>query len=343
MAEYRRALELKPDNANVHNNLGIALITRRDLDGAIAAYRRALELEPDYPEAHNNLGNALCNRGDLDGAVAAYRRALELRPDYANAHNNLGVALSERGDLVGAIAEFRRAVELRPDAGPHANLGDALKARGDLVGALAEYRRALELKPDWTALAQELRRCERLVELDGRLEAILRGEAKSGNPAETIEFALLCLMYKHRNAAAARLFTQAFADEPDLARDMNAQHRYNAVCAAVLSSSGQGNDATSLDDTECARLRQQALDWLRADLTAWIDQLGRASRDPNAESAAKLRAAVLRTLLHWQKDPDLANVRNAEALAHLPDAEREAWGKLWAEVANVVNSAAESR
>ena len=51
------------------------------LDEAVACYRRALELKPDYAEAHNNLGNALKDQGKLDEAVACYRRALELKPD----------------------------------------------------------------------------------------------------------------------------------------------------------------------------------------------------------------------------------------------------------------------
>ena len=61
------------------------------LDEAIACYRRALELKPDYAVAHNNLGNALKDQGKLDEAAACYRRALELKPDYAAAHNNLGM------------------------------------------------------------------------------------------------------------------------------------------------------------------------------------------------------------------------------------------------------------
>ena len=55
------------------------------LDEAVACYRRALELKPDYAEAHNNLGNALKDQGKLDEAVACYRRALELKPDFAEA------------------------------------------------------------------------------------------------------------------------------------------------------------------------------------------------------------------------------------------------------------------
>ena len=71
----------------------IALKDQGKLDEAVACYRRALELKPDYAEAHNNLGNALKDQGKLDEAVACYRRALELKPDFAEAHNNLGNAL----------------------------------------------------------------------------------------------------------------------------------------------------------------------------------------------------------------------------------------------------------
>ena len=58
-----------------------------------------LELKPDFAEAHNNLGNAFMDQGKLDEAIACYRRALELKPDFAEAHNNLGIALKDQGKL----------------------------------------------------------------------------------------------------------------------------------------------------------------------------------------------------------------------------------------------------
>ena len=67
------------------------------LDEAAACCRKALELMPAHAEIHNNLGNALREQGKLDEAVACYRRALELNPNYAEAHNNLGVALRTKG------------------------------------------------------------------------------------------------------------------------------------------------------------------------------------------------------------------------------------------------------
>ncbi len=59
------------------------------LDEAVACYRRALQLKPDYAEAHSNLGNALKDQGKLDEAVACYRRALQLKPDLDTGYSNL--------------------------------------------------------------------------------------------------------------------------------------------------------------------------------------------------------------------------------------------------------------
>ena len=127
IAHYRKALEIKPDNAEAHDNLGIALAGRGQVDEAIAHYRKALEIKPDFAEAHNNLGIALAGRGQLDEAIAQYRKALEIKPDFAEAHHNLGAALAGRGQLDEAIAHYRKALEIKPDyAEAHNNLGIAL-------------------------------------------------------------------------------------------------------------------------------------------------------------------------------------------------------------------------
>ena len=138
------ALELKPDYAEAHNNLGVAFEDQGKLDEAVACYRRALELKPDYAEAHNNLGDALQGQGKLDEAVACYRRALELKPDYPEAHNNLGNALKDQGKLDEAVACYHRALELKPDyAEAHVNRALAWLLDGGLATRLAGVRMAV--------------------------------------------------------------------------------------------------------------------------------------------------------------------------------------------------------
>ena len=149
-ASYRRALQIKPDFAMAHNNLGNALQDRGQHNDAVASYRRALEIKPDYAEAHYNIGFILKDLGQLDDAVASYRRALEIKPDYAEAHLNLGAAQQDLGRLEEAVVSYRRALEAKPnDAKAHNNLGVALQELGQIDNAVASYRRALEIKPDY--------------------------------------------------------------------------------------------------------------------------------------------------------------------------------------------------
>ena len=134
---------------------------------------------------------------------------------------------------------------------------------------------------------------------------------------------------------ATRLWAEALDADPELANDLQAAHRYNAACAAALAAAGQGEDAAKLDDKEKVRLRKQALDWLRADLTLRTKQL---ESGPPAD-----RAAAQWALRHWQKDPDLTGIRDQEALEKLPAEERAACAKLWADVAALLKKAAEER
>src|SRR5262249_52830376 len=137
--------------------------------------------------------------------------------------------------------------------------------------ALASLRRGHELgsrTPGWPhPSARWVQECERLVELDSRLPAILSGKERLTSPAEQARCAWLCQQPSRRlYGASARLYQQALAAQPSLAGDLRAGHRYDAACAAVLAGCGQGNDAGKLDAAERDRWRRQALDWLRADL-----------------------------------------------------------------------------
>jgi len=150
IAQYGKALETAPDDAEARNNLGSALFKKGELNEAIAQYRKALELKPDYADARNNLGNALKQKGDLEGAIAQYRKALENDPDYANAHLNLGVALAQNGQMEEAVAQYHKALEINPgSAEAHNNLGVVLLSQARMEEAIAQYRKALEIDPDY--------------------------------------------------------------------------------------------------------------------------------------------------------------------------------------------------
>ncbi len=84
----------------------------RDVPGAIASFTRAVELDPQFAEAHNNLGVYLLQSGNTDSAIQHLRAAVALSPSWAKAHLNLGDALRANRGFDQAIAELQRALQL---------------------------------------------------------------------------------------------------------------------------------------------------------------------------------------------------------------------------------------
>ena len=92
-----------------------------------------------------------------------------------------------------------------------------------------------------------------------------------------------------------------------------------------------GTHLRTLDDKKRVGFRRQARDWLSADLAAWGRLL---EKEPD-----KIRPVLAKTMGHWQQDTDLAGIRDPNALAKLPEAERPEWQKLWTEVADLLAKA----
>jgi tetratricopeptide (TPR) repeat protein/serine/threonine protein kinase len=370
IAEYREAIRLKEDYPQAQNNLGLALKDKGDLDGAIAAFREAIQTKDSFPNAymaHSNLGSALRAKGcigdaitafresirinpdyadahyglgnayfpkRLDDAIAEYREAIRINPDYAMAYNNLGNSLAMKGELEGAIAEFRRALQINKDLfEAHCNLGSALQLTGLLKEAIVEYREAVRVDKNNAEAQENLRQAEQLGRLDERLPAVLQGKDKAKDADESLGFAQLCERpYRQKYAAAAGFYKEAFAAKPSLADDNRGLHRYDAACVAAQAGCGQGTDADKLDDKERACLRRQALDWSRGQLEFAGHVL---------DKTPDVAPALVGAMQHWLDDSDFAGVRGPEALAKLPEDERQQWQKLWIAVSYLLKRAQE--
>jgi hypothetical protein len=133
---------------------------------------------------------------------------------------------------------------------------------------------------------------------------------------------------QQRYAAAARWYAEVFTAHPQLLAGPPTDHRYRAACAAVHAGCGQGRDADNFDEQSRAGLRRQALDWLRADLTARRRLLG--------QEPGKADPTVAHDLQGWLWDTQFARVRGPDHLGWLPEAEQQAWQKLWADVADTL-------
>ncbi len=158
VASYSKALQIKPDYAEAHSNLGNALSDFGKHEEAIASLNKALQLKPDFAEAHYNLGKALNNLGKHEESIASYTKSLQIKPDFAKAHNNLGVALRALGKHEEAIASYTKALLIKPEyAEAHNNLGNVLKNLGKHEEAIASYSKALQIKPDYAEAKSQKR------------------------------------------------------------------------------------------------------------------------------------------------------------------------------------------
>jgi tetratricopeptide (TPR) repeat protein len=128
---FLKATELKPENPESHNNLGLAYSYFGMMDKAIEQYKTAVHIKDDT-SMDTNLGNAYEQVKDYPDAVETYNHALALNPSNASAHCNLGYALMQMGRVPDAIGEFIKAVELDPVNMPQArmDLNEALKIEG---------------------------------------------------------------------------------------------------------------------------------------------------------------------------------------------------------------------
>ena len=149
IAEWEKALTMSPEDAEVHNNLGVALAGVGKFDEAIAHYQKALVTRPDSADVHNNIGRALTAEGKFEEAIGHYQKALVTAPTSGEIHNNLGFALLRKGDLDEAIGHLQMALVDEPAFGEaHYNLGVALVQKGRLDEAITHYQKALATDPD---------------------------------------------------------------------------------------------------------------------------------------------------------------------------------------------------
>jgi predicted O-linked N-acetylglucosamine transferase (SPINDLY family) len=68
--------------------MGIALNDKGDSEAAVASYKQALNIKPDDAEVYNNMGVALVAQGALDAGIKSYEMALKIKPDYQDARVN---------------------------------------------------------------------------------------------------------------------------------------------------------------------------------------------------------------------------------------------------------------
>jgi serine/threonine protein kinase/Flp pilus assembly protein TadD len=239
---------------------------------------------------HRYLGMALVSKGDLQGAIAEFQEAIRIFPPLASSDVgfNLCLALARKGDHAGAIAVARQAIQGRTNhrLEPITLLGTIVaSARADeTIRVLRQIREHAGGEPavvDWIDSAISL--TERIATLGPRLPRIAHSASRND-----FSYADGC-SDRRFFAASASLWSAAFAVDPTLVENLDEEYRYKAACAAAMAGCGQGKDDPPPDETSKATLRRQAIESLRAELAARIKRLEGSKPEERANLVRAVR------------------------------------------------------
>lgn len=158
--DFSEAVRLRPQWAQAHYALALALSETGELKGAIEEFQQVLKLNAKAELkilAYYNLGNAYADRGQYQEAIASYREAIKLNanspgPQLSKPHNNLGLAYAASNQIAEAVTEFSQAVRIKPDyAQARYNLAVAFLQLGKKDNARAQHRVLVKLDAELAA------------------------------------------------------------------------------------------------------------------------------------------------------------------------------------------------
>ncbi len=142
----QKALETRPNYADLHYRLGLLLKHRGELSEAMECFREAAAINPNYVKAQIQLGLTLHATGRSEEGSEALSRALTLDPDGVDAHYQLGLIFADRQQFKLALEQFERALERQPDnIDFHANLALALQHIGLIDRAAGAWHTLCDL------------------------------------------------------------------------------------------------------------------------------------------------------------------------------------------------------
>ena len=152
-----KLVEITPQDALAHYNLGNAYRELSKFSKAEESYKKAITFKPELFEAYYNLGIVLKNNYKLEEAEKYYKKAINLKPNFADTYNNLGTVLDNLEKLNEAEIYYKKAIALKPNfAEAYNNLGTNLEQQGKLNEAQTMYEKAILINPGLTNAHRQL-------------------------------------------------------------------------------------------------------------------------------------------------------------------------------------------
>jgi tetratricopeptide (TPR) repeat protein len=149
---FDKAVQLKPDTAQLWKLRGNVLVKLDRRDQAVLSFQHALKLDPRDRDAAYNSGSMLFELGRFDEAVSCFNLCDQLQPNHAPTLQKRALALSDLERFEEALVDIKRARALSPvEADICNNMGTILQRLGRHSEALPCFDQALEFRPDYPA------------------------------------------------------------------------------------------------------------------------------------------------------------------------------------------------
>ena len=145
LAVYQTVLQIKPDKAAAHTNIGVVYYQSGRFDDAVTELKKALAIEPKDAETQYMLGATYMQQQKLDDAEKAFTQSIELKPDLAAAYTGLGNVYLARKNADQALSTLQKATSLQPNqAEAWLALGQAYALQGNKAEAAKALNQCLQ-------------------------------------------------------------------------------------------------------------------------------------------------------------------------------------------------------
>ena len=143
---FFKALEVNPNNSNLHNNQGIVFQELGQVDKALHSYRKSIYLNPENAEAFYNQADLLKYLKSYENAIKSYMQAITVKPDFAEAFCNLGILYYELKEFNESELKLKKAINLNPNyLEANINLGNVLLDLKRFDDSLESYNKAIAI------------------------------------------------------------------------------------------------------------------------------------------------------------------------------------------------------
>ncbi len=144
--EFTQAIQAYPNYALAYNGLGMVRAALGEDNQAEANFKKAIQLQPQNSESHNNYGNFLCNKARYDESITQFLEAIK-NPLYSTpnlAYANAGICSARKKDFPAAENYLNKALQINPLTHSAAyQLAEIQFARGDAKTAQKTLQNAL--------------------------------------------------------------------------------------------------------------------------------------------------------------------------------------------------------